>query len=154
MKLSHESWRSGLQFKRMNNYKRILVASCWKFFFEMMSDLAVCAWGCSARIMWCWCGELQFCKKLRELRSIDSGDRWLLTESIGKIQSLGVFSELLAGCGSRPAVNSYCLGSTREGADAVTRQHWISSEEGLECRDIHFALKGKSRDLLALNRLQ
>ena len=112
MKLSHESWRSGLQFKRMNNYKRILVASCWKFYFEMISDLAVCAWGCSAGIMWCWCGELQFCKKLRELRSIDSGDRWLLTESIGKIQSLGVFSELLAGCGSRPAVNSYCLGST------------------------------------------
>ena len=35
-----------------------------------------------------------------------------VTESIGKIQSLGVFSELLAGCGSRPAVNSYCLGST------------------------------------------
>ena len=54
-------------------------------------------------------------------------------------------------CGLLLHVNSYCLGSTREGADAVTRQHWISSEEGLECRDIHFALKGKSRDLFALN---
>ena len=126
----------------MNNYKRILVASCWKFYFEMISDLAVCAWGCSAGIMWCWCGELQFCKKLRELRSIDSGDRehWQDPEpgslfgAVSRLWEPACCELLLFGL-------QHWVNSTHSRADAVARQRWIRSEsEELELcsRDPHW----------------